>query len=74
MKVKLLKRLRRKGRNQIHILSVTKESGMVIGMCISYSDDKYSRLFHFGNTEEQVLKKAETIYIEEYLNKNNKSI
>jgi len=67
MKIKLLKKLRRRGRNQIHILSVTKSAGTVIGMKIEYSDDIYSNLFYFSATEEQVLKKAETIYIEKYI-------
>ena len=67
MKIKLLKKLRRRGRNQIHILSVTKSAGTVIGMKIEYSEDIYSNLFYFSATEEQVLKKAETIYIEKYI-------
>jgi hypothetical protein len=67
MKTKLLKKLRRRGRNQIHIHSVTKQGGTVIGMAIGYSDDIYSNLFDFGLTEDDVLKMAETIYIEKYI-------
>jgi len=67
MKVKLLKKLRRRGRNKIEIYSVTKERGTVIGMGIAFSDDKYSGLFSFGDTEEQVLKKVEQIHINDYL-------
>ena len=67
MKVKLLKKLRRRGKDQVHIHSVTKQNGIVIGMKIGYSDDIYSDLFGFGDTKEEVLKKAETIYIEKYI-------
>jgi hypothetical protein len=73
MKVKLLKKLRRRGRNQINIRSVTTETrGLtdkprVTGMSIGYNDDNYSGLWSSGLTEEDVLKKAERIYIEHYL-------
>lgn len=67
MKTKLLKKLRRRGRNQIHIHSVTKQNDTVIGMSIGYSDDIYSNLFDFGLTKEDVLKMAENIYIEKYI-------
>ena len=30
---------------------------------IGYNEDAYSGLFNFGNTEEQVLKKAEDVYL-----------
>jgi hypothetical protein len=69
MKVRLLKKLRRRGQNQVHIHSVTTEGDTVIGMSIGYDEDKYSGLFCFGNTEEEVKKKAERIYIEDYLQK-----
>ncbi len=67
MKAKLLKRLRKKGRNQIHIYSVTKMSSVVVGMSIGYDEDKYSGLFSFGDTEDEVKKKAEHVYIADYL-------
>jgi len=67
MKSRLLKKLRRRGRNQVHIHSVTKTDGTVTGMRIGYDDDKYSGLFCFGNTEEEVKMKAERIYIEDYI-------
>ena len=67
MKTRLLKRLRKQGRNQIHIYSVHTTNGIVNGMRIGYSEDKYKGLFNYGNTEEDVLKKAERIYIEDYL-------
>ena len=64
MKVKLLKKLRRKGRNKIRIYSVTTERGTTIGMKIGYSD---GNLFYFGLTEEEVLRRAEHIYIKKYI-------
>lgn len=67
MKTKLLKKLRRRGRNQISIYSVTTQDGCTTGMKIGYSDDKYSGLFEFGDTKEEVLRKAEHIFITEYL-------
>ena len=67
MKAKLLKKLRRRGRNQIHIYSVTTTDGTTTGMSIGYSEDKYSGLFEFGDTEKEVYEKAERIYIEDYL-------
>jgi hypothetical protein len=67
MKTKLLRKLRRRGRNQIQILSVTTEGSRTIGMSIAYDDDKYSNLFNYDNTEEEVLKKAERIFIADYI-------
>ena len=67
MKVKLLKKLRRRGRNQVHIHSVTKTDGIVTGMSVGYDEDKYGGLFEFGDTKEDVKKKAERIYIEDQL-------
>ena len=63
MKTKLLKALRTKGRNQININSVKTTNGTVTGMTIGYNDDIYKGLFSFGDTKEQVFKKAENIYI-----------
>ena len=67
MKTKLLRRLRAEGQNQISVHSVTKSGGTVIGMSYGYNEDKYAGLFFFGNTEKMVKKKAERIYIEDYL-------
>lgn len=67
MKVKLLKKLRRNGRNKISIHSWTKTDGIVTEMTIGYSDDKYGSLFDFGDTKDVVLRKAEHIYISNYL-------
>ena len=74
MKVKLLKKLRRIGRNQITIYSITKEDNIVVGMSIGYNSDDYKGLFVFGDTEEEVYKKAEKIYIDGYLKKNGNEI
>lgn len=71
MKVKLLKKLRKRGRKEITINSVTKTDNVVTGMSIGFDEDEYSGLFSFGDTEEDVLKKAEKIYLTNYL--NNKS-
>lgn len=71
MKVKLLKKLRARGRDKVHIHSVTKQGGTTVGMSISYDDDIYSGLFNFGDTEEDVLKKAEIIYMEKYISEKN---
>ena len=67
MKVRLLKKLRRRGQDQVHVHSVTKTNGTITGMSYGYSDDKYSGLFCFGKTEEEVKKQAERIYIEDYI-------
>ena len=68
MKVKLLKKLRKRGRKRITIYSVTKTNGVVTGMKIGYSEKEYSGVFDLGDTEEEVLKKAENIYIKKYIN------
>ena len=72
MKVKLLKKLRKRGRDQISIRSVTKTNGVVTGMIIGFNEDKYGDLFYYGDTKEDVKKKVEQIYIKEYLDKHKK--
>ena len=72
MKVRLLKRLRRKGRRQITIYSVTTTNEVTTGMSYRYSDDRYRGLFNMGDSEEDVYKKAERIYIEDYIKKQKK--
>lgn len=67
MKVKLLKKLRKKGRNKIHINSVTTTNDRVTGMSITYSDKDYMRIFKLGMTKEEVYKKAEHVFISKYL-------
>lgn len=67
MKTKLLKKLRRIGQDQVHIHSVTKTNGTVTGMKIGYNEDKYGGLFCYGDSEFDVKKKAERIYIQDYI-------
>lgn len=71
MKTKLLRKLRSRGRSQINITSITEQGTRIIEMTYGYNDSKYKGLFDFGDTEESVLKKAERIYIQEYLNKKS---
>lgn len=70
MKTKLLRKLKQEGRSQINIISVTKTDGIVTGMKIGYDEDEYKGIFNFGNTEEDVYRKAERIYINKYLQQN----
>ena len=74
MKVKLLRKLRKEGRNQIHVYSVTRSRNIVTGMSYGFNEDKYSGLFNLGDTEEEVLEKAAKIYINDYIlnHKRNK--
>jgi hypothetical protein len=67
MKCRLLKRLRRRGRNQITIHSVSKSDGFVTGMSYGFDEDEYGSLFDIGDTAEEVKNKAARIYIEKYL-------
>ena len=64
MKVKLLKILRKIGRNKIKIYSFTTTNGTVTGMKIGYDEDEYRGLFSFGDTEAVVKEKACQIYLE----------
>ena len=63
MKVKLLKRLRRIGRDQIQILSVTTTGGCTTGMSYSHPGEGYRELFSFGDTKEEVIERACKIYM-----------
>lgn len=76
MKTKLLKRLRREGRNQITIISVTRTDGIYTGMQYCYNDSDYRNLFNLGDSEEDVINKAVRIYMEKQIkelrNKKNK--
>lgn len=67
MKVKLLKKLRKEGRNQITILSITNTDGISTGIRYCFNDLDYSDLFSFGDTEEDVINKAVKIYIEKQI-------
>ena len=67
MKIKLLKKLRDKGRNCISIISVTTEEtryGKIItGMSIAHDGANYRNLFEFGDTVEIVKEKACKIWM-----------
>ena len=64
MKVKLLKILRKIGRNKIIIYSFTTTNGTVTGMKIGYDEDEYRGLFSLGDTEQDVKEKACQIYLQ----------
>ena len=64
MKVKLLKILRKIGRNKIIIYSFTATNGTVTGMKIGYDEDEYRGLFSLGDTEQDVKEKACQIYLQ----------
>ena len=64
MKVKLLKILRKIGRNKIIIYSFTTTNGTVTGMKIGYDEDEYRGLFSLGDTEQDVKEKACKIYLQ----------
>jgi len=71
MKVKLLKKLRKAGKDVIHIRSVTEESRFgkttVTGVSYGYSDDRYSNIWDYGMTKEELINKACRIYIKSQL-------
>lgn len=72
MKTKLLKWLRRRGKNMVNIYSVTTCRGVVTGMSYGYSSPEYSGLFFLGDTEEDVRDKAMRIYITNYIERKRK--
>lgn len=72
MKTKLLKWLRRRGKNMVNIYSVTTCRGVVTGMSYGYSSPEYSDLFFLGDTEEDVRDKAMRIYITNYIERKRK--
>lgn len=63
MKTRLLKRLRKIGRDKINIISITTSDGIVTGMKVSFYEDSYRGLFSFGDTEEEVKEKACNIFL-----------
>jgi hypothetical protein len=72
MKVELLKRLRRIGRNKVTVYSVTKTNGITTGMIIGFNESCYRGLFELGDTEKDIKEKAAGIYIENYIKNHNK--
>jgi hypothetical protein len=67
MKTKLLKHLRRIGRNKVTIYSVTRTNGSITGMSIGFDESCYRGLFKCGDDENSVRQKAARIYIKNYL-------
>lgn len=67
MKTKLLKKLRRRGRNKVTLNSITKTNGLITGMSYSFDEEMYSGLFDFGMSFEDVQELACRIYIQDYL-------
>ena len=61
MKSKLLLKLRKIGRDQVSIYSVT--SGTTVGMSYGYNDDAYADVYHYGDTREDVKNRAARIYL-----------
>lgn len=77
MKTKLLKKIRRKGRNTIEVLSITTTSSaflgkMITGMSYSYMGAEYRNLFSLGDTEDEVREKACNIWIEHNIDRLRK--
>lgn len=64
MKIKLLRKLRREANSQITFYSITKTNGEITGMSYGMNDDAYRGLFSWGNTEQDVMKKAAAIFFE----------
>ena len=72
MKCRLLKRLRRRGRNKVNIHSITRSGDLVTGMSYGFDEDEYGGLFDLGDTEADVKNKAARIYIQGYLDSKRK--
>ena len=71
MKVKLLKKLRKEGRDEIVIYSTIESSNHIVGMSMGYnnhSDNRYDNLFKFGDTPQIVKEKAMNIYMSKNIN------
>lgn len=72
MKTKLLRKLRKEGRNMINVYSITTTRGVVTGMSYGYSSPDYREVFSFGDTEEDVREKAMRIYMEKEVKRRRK--
>ena len=68
MKVKLLRKIRSRGASEITIRSITRQGGRITGMSYGFNDDAYSDIFNFGDTENEVIRKAQHIYWEQTKN------
>ena len=74
MKVKLLRKIRRLGANEIIINSITTRGSRTAGMSYSYDSNRYSDLFNLGDTKDDVIRKAQHIYWNQVRNHYIKNI
>ena len=63
MKVKLLKKLRQEGRDQVNIYSITTTNGRITGMEYGYPSYHYRNVWSYGDTEEEVKEKGFHIWL-----------
>lgn len=63
MKVRLLKKLRNEGRDQVHVHSTTSENGIITGMSYSHPGEGYRDLFCMGTTEDELKDKACIVWL-----------
>lgn len=63
MRVKLLRKLRRIGSGMVRIYSITKTDGVVTGMVYGYDSSEFGNLFRYGDTAEDVKRRAADVYI-----------
>lgn len=80
MKAKLLKKLRRIGRDQVHLYSISIEHGCCMGWSYGHpNDDDYKNLSllgespNFKDCERELQRQACDIYIEKWLANNKES-
>lgn len=69
MKTKLLRKIRRRANNEIHITSITNRGGITIGMSYTHDEDYYSGLFDLGDSKDDVMRKVQHIYFEKHKSK-----
>ena len=63
MKTKLLKKLRKIGRNQIDIWAISTTNELTTGMNYAHPGENYRNLFCIGDTESDVKNKAYKIWL-----------
>ena len=62
MKTRLLRRFIRKASHEISITSITSRGCINTGMSYNYSDNRYSGIFSFGDSEDDVMRKVRQRY------------
>lgn len=67
MKAKLLKILRRRGRDKVHIHSYTTRDNRIVGMKYGYSDNLYADIFYLGDSVDDVKNRAARRYMTDYV-------